>query len=314
MEPIWFDAIIAGILLFTTIRGAMKGLVWQLAWIAAIVVCFAFSETVSLTVAEWIPVERPLNRWIAMLALYLVAAVACFGVAHKLRDWIEKARFQDVDRHFGALLGFLKGAIFALVLTFFAVTLSKAARQAALQSHSGYAAAFVMAKLHPVMPAELHDILHPYIHHLDGAEPKGVQLADDDGGGSAAGSSDSEADPSSESPPRQGGAASPKSSASSASAVARRRLLNRIAEFYTQFPEERRWFVEQTTGRLTGVPDDVALDVLHDWMADLQLEAPDPEPRTDIETSLASRIQLHLRRRRDAAKSARESAGQSDRR
>ena len=163
----YFDLLIGGILLLGAVRGAKKGIVWQLAVIAAIVLCFLFAESGSQYIAPLFPVEAPLNRWLAMLALYVGLALVCFAVARVLRGWIEKAKFEEFDRHLGALLGLLKGAVFALVLIFFVVTISERLRGQVMNSYSGYAAAIVMDRLHPVMPEELHAVLEPYIHQLD---------------------------------------------------------------------------------------------------------------------------------------------------
>lgn len=163
----FYDLLMLGVLIFATARGAAKGIVWQLATIAALVLCFAFSESLSLAVAPLITVKPPLNRWIAMFALYLVFSFASFAAARNLREWIEKAKFVEYDRHLGGLFGLIKGGVFCLFVTFFAVTLSKSARAYIFDSYSGYAAAVVMDQLHPVMPDGLHNVLEPYIHRLD---------------------------------------------------------------------------------------------------------------------------------------------------
>lgn len=162
----WYDLLIFAFLVFSVIRGAQKGIVWQLATIGAIILCFAFAETASLAVAPLIMVKPPLNRWIAMLGLYIVFAMMSFGAARQLKAWLEKAQFVEFDRHLGALLGFAKGSLLALVATFFVVTLSESMRGNVLASRSGYAAAIVMTHLHPVMPDELHDIIDPYLYEF----------------------------------------------------------------------------------------------------------------------------------------------------
>ena len=162
-----FDLIVVAILILATIRGASKGVVWQLAIISALVLCFAFAETLSLSLAPMITVKPPLNRWIAMFILYIGFSFACFAAARSLKDWIERSRYSEYDRHLGSLLGFAKGVLTCLVLTFFIVTLSPAARGHILESRSGHAAAVIMDRLHPVMPIELQAILEPYIHQLD---------------------------------------------------------------------------------------------------------------------------------------------------
>jgi membrane protein required for colicin V production len=164
-----YDLIVLAILVFSAIRGAIKGLVWQLAIIATLVLCFAFSGTGSVLIAPKIPLDPPLNRWVAMLVLYIVLSFAAFGVARLLHGWIEKMKFKEYDRHLGFLFGLIKGITFCLVLTFFIVTLSEGQRGNVMASYSGHAAAIIMDRLHPVMPQELHDVLEPYIHQLDRA-------------------------------------------------------------------------------------------------------------------------------------------------
>jgi len=163
----WYDLLILAILIYSLIRGAMKGMIWQLAAISAIVLCFFFSESASLLIAPHIGLKAPLNRWISMLLLYFVFSFASFAAARALREGLEKAKFQDFDRHLGALFGLAKGVIFAVVLTCFVVTIWEGSRGYIVGTHSGYYAAVLMDRLHPVMPEELGKVLEPYIHKLD---------------------------------------------------------------------------------------------------------------------------------------------------
>lgn len=166
-----FDLFIAGILLITTIRGAAKGVAWQLAGIGALVLCFLFATPLSLAVAPMIKLAPPLNRWVAMLGIYLVFSFGTFAIARGFREALEKAKFVEFDRHMGALFGLAKGAILGLVITFFSVAMSEKAREYILKTYTGYASAHIMNALHPVMPKELHAILEPYIHELDAVDP-----------------------------------------------------------------------------------------------------------------------------------------------
>lgn len=163
----WYDLLILAILIYSLIRGAMKGIIWQLAAIAAIVLCFFFSESASLLIAPHIGLKAPLNRWVAMLLLYFVFSFASFALARALREGLEKAKFEDFDRHLGALFGLAKGVLFAVVLTFFVVTIWEGSRSYITQTYSGYYAAVLMDRLHPVMPEELTKVLDPYINNLD---------------------------------------------------------------------------------------------------------------------------------------------------
>ena len=62
----WYDFVILGILGYSAIRGAMKGFVWQVAVIAALLFCFFFSDTLAQQIAPHITLEEPFNRWVAM--------------------------------------------------------------------------------------------------------------------------------------------------------------------------------------------------------------------------------------------------------
>lgn len=311
----WYDILILVILGYATIRGAQKGLIWQLAWIAAIVLCFAFSETLSLKLAPFVEsagVEPPLSRWVAMFLLYLVFAFASFLVARKIGDWIERHRFVEFDRHLGAIFGFIKGVTFCLVLTFFAVTLSTAGRETIMESRSGYAAAIVMDRLHAVMPDELHAVLEPYIHQLDRPGMDLKHAHDHD--------SDHHAAHDDAPPHRDEGAdadertkrglldlipklavpapGEPEPRADSPTAPDRDRLLTDIAAVYSDHPEARATVVEEIELSLSGLPDRVALGVLEDWRADLLALDPDPDP----ETSMTTRLDLRILRQLSLAK------------
>lgn len=166
----WYDIAVLVVLGFALLHGAMKGFVWQLATIAALVCGFGFATSFSPAVAAYLPAKPPLNRWLAMFVLYLAISFVAFAVGRTLKDWIDKARFGAYDRHLGALFGLVKGVLFSLVVTFFIVTLSVEMRETVLNSRSGQAAAIIMDRLHPVLPEELHELLEPYIHRLDKAE------------------------------------------------------------------------------------------------------------------------------------------------
>jgi uncharacterized membrane protein required for colicin V production len=168
----WYDLLTLGILMYAMFRGAMKGIVWQLATIAALLLCFFFSGSLSATLAPFIRVEPPLNRWIAMLVLYLGFSFVCFGIARVLHEGIEQMRIEALDRHLGALLGLIKGGMFSLFLTFFLVTLSHSARESIINSESGYIAAVTIDRLDPVIPGDLHALLDPYLRRLD---PEGIE-------------------------------------------------------------------------------------------------------------------------------------------
>ena len=138
-----------------------------MAAIAALILCFAFAESLSLQLAPMINVKPPLNRWIAMLVIYIGFSFISFTLARSLKSAIDSMKFNEFDRHLGSVLGLLKGIIFSLFLTFFLITISETARATVLTSHSGYAAAVILDELAPVMPKGFHDVLDSYLAELD---------------------------------------------------------------------------------------------------------------------------------------------------
>lgn len=164
----WYDVMMIAFLLFAVYRGARRGLIWQLAAISAIVLCFVFAQTLSVTIAPMLPgLKPPLNRWAAMFLLYVGFSFISFAAARILKEALERAKFEEFDRHLGAVFGLLKGVVFCLVVTFFAVTLAEDQRSNILASYSGRGAGFLMNRLHPILPDELHDVLEPYLDQID---------------------------------------------------------------------------------------------------------------------------------------------------
>ena len=160
----WYDLIVFLILAYSAYKGALKGVVWQFAAIGGIILCFAFSEPLSLLVTPYISLEPPLDRWVAMLLFYLVFSFLSFFIARQLKSWIERKRFDEYDRHLGALFGFAKGTIFCLVLTFFLGPMTYGSmRTSVLSSFSGRVAVQVMHTLAPLLPDGLTDVIAPYL-------------------------------------------------------------------------------------------------------------------------------------------------------
>lgn len=160
----WYDLLVLAILGYFALRGAARGLLSQLASIAAIVVCFVFSESFSAVFGPMVNLTPPLNNWVAMAGAYLVCTVIAFGLARVLDDWVARAKLESFNQHLGFLFGLAKGVVLCLVMTFFLVTLSPAARSSLSNSKAAYAAAHIMDKLHPIMPEKLQEALAKYLH------------------------------------------------------------------------------------------------------------------------------------------------------
>jgi membrane protein required for colicin V production len=162
----WYDFAVLGVLVFCMARGASRGLVFQLATIAGIVLCLMFAETFSGIVGPHISLKPPLNEWVTMFGAYLFFSFIAFGAARMLTKGIEGAGLKEYNSHLGAVFGLAKGVVVCLVATFFLATLD-ATHNVIANSKSGYYAAITMQKIHPIMPEKLHDALNRYIHSLD---------------------------------------------------------------------------------------------------------------------------------------------------
>jgi uncharacterized membrane protein required for colicin V production len=162
----WYDFAVLGVLVFCMARGASRGLVFQLATIAGIVLCLMFAETFSGIVGPHVSLQPPLNEWVTMFGAYLFFSFIAFGAARMLTKGIEGAGLKEYNSHLGAVFGLAKGVVVCLVATFFLATLD-ATHNVIANSKSGYYAAITMQKIHPIMPEKLHDALNRYIHSLD---------------------------------------------------------------------------------------------------------------------------------------------------
>lgn len=162
----WYDVFVVAILIVGMVRGAVRGVVWQLAGIAGIILCLVFAETISHVGAPLVKLEPPLNQWVVMFVAYLFFSFVSFGFARLINTGLEKAQLKEFNKHLGAVFGLVKGAALCLVITFFLVTLSERTRDMLKTSKSARYAAILMDRLHPVMPEKLRGALSLYIHDL----------------------------------------------------------------------------------------------------------------------------------------------------
>lgn len=177
---VWYDFVMLGILVIAAWQGAARGLIMQLTWIVAIVLCFKFSDKLSPSVEPLISVEsEKLRHWIAMLVLYLGFSLGTFLVARSLSNAIEKAKFQEFDRQLGGLFGLLKGALVCLVVTFFAVTLSENLRQTVRKSKTGHIACVFLDNAQPLIPEDAHPVIHSTLERYDSRLNLGDHLGEE---------------------------------------------------------------------------------------------------------------------------------------
>jgi membrane protein required for colicin V production len=175
----WYDILMIAVLAGATIFGAWKGMAWQVASVASLVlsyfVCLKFSASLAPVFGE----NAPWNRFIAMLVLYLATGAAVWLAFRLVAGALDRIKLRDFDHQIGAIFGLLKGVLLCLAITFFAIALSPDMREHILQSRSGRAMAVLLDKADAVMPPELHEVLGPYLNKLeDGLNPNSSQNAE----------------------------------------------------------------------------------------------------------------------------------------
>jgi len=162
-----YDIAMIAILIFSLGFGLWKGMAWQLAALASLVLSAGAAVHFSGPLAPRIGLQAPLNRWVAMLMIYAVTALLIWILFRMISGMIERVKLKEFDRQMGGLLGLAKGVLWCVIVTFFAVTLSEPLRQAVLHSHSGYYIAVLIHHAEPVIPDEIRGFVGEYIDELD---------------------------------------------------------------------------------------------------------------------------------------------------
>lgn len=162
-----YDLFMLAVLVACMLFGAWKGMAWQVAALAALVVSAIVAARCSGPLAPYISVEEPWNRCLAMLVLYVVTSLIIWMLFRIVAKAIDRVKLKEFDKQLGALFGLAKGVLWCLVITFFAVTLSESARQRVLRSRSGYFAAKLIHRAAPALPPSVREVLGEYIDELD---------------------------------------------------------------------------------------------------------------------------------------------------
>lgn len=160
-----YDIIMLVVLVGATIFGFWKGMAWQIASLASLVVSYFASLKFSEQLAPLFG-QPPLNRFAAMGAIYVGTSFVIWTLFRLISGVIDKVRLEAFDKQLGAIIGFAKGVLLCLVITFFAVSVP-AGRNTVVGSQSGHYIVALLDKAHSVVPPELHQVVDPYINKLE---------------------------------------------------------------------------------------------------------------------------------------------------
>lgn len=152
---------------YFTIKGATRGLVSQITWIGALILCFKFSGLLTPLIEPAIAVDPPLRKWIAMAIVYIGLCLGVFLAAGMLRNWLEKAKLNDFDRHLGSILGLSIGVVVCMTALFFLLTIWPSSLETIRRSWSGRTAGIIINQVDPLLhltPEGAEDQVRAVIH------------------------------------------------------------------------------------------------------------------------------------------------------
>ena len=155
-----FDLIILAILAALTLRGIWKGMISQLVSVAAIFVCWIVATRFGSLVAPTIPVEAPWDQVLAMGIVFLITWIAIRFAHAALEKIIKHWHLEKLNKLLGGALGFAKGLLICLILTFFAVMVSETSRDVVFNSKSGFHMVKLIAQIGLFVPKNSYEFVH----------------------------------------------------------------------------------------------------------------------------------------------------------
>jgi membrane protein required for colicin V production len=150
-----YDAAMIAVVIAGMIWGALRGITWQVASIASLVLGYVVALPVSAQIAPYFPGSPIVARALAMLACYVAVSGGIYLVAWSIRTILKQWKFEAYDRHLGMILGGTEGALLGIVGTLFVLSLAPASRQPIMASTSGKIVGSVLSVAEPALPGEL---------------------------------------------------------------------------------------------------------------------------------------------------------------
>lgn len=188
-----YDFLMLAILAGAILWGLYKGMAWQVASFASLVASYFISVQLREPVANALGLQPPWGTTAAMLGLYMATSLIIWVVFSMINKTLTNFELKGWDRQIGAGLGFVKGVLLCIIVTMFAVALTKdESRQQIVQSKSGFYITKVIHNLQGVMPAEVSQVVGPFIERynqrINGENPDWfAETGDGNSGGSFGG-------------------------------------------------------------------------------------------------------------------------------
>lgn len=157
-----YDGIMAAVLIAGMIRGAWRGITWQLASLGSLVLGYLFSYPISAVIAPKLPGTPEAARAMSMAAAYVVVSCAVFAAAWMVRNVLSRMKFEAYDRHLGMMLGGAEGIVVGILGTMLVTSVAPTTRDPIFASTSGKVVTAVVGVVGPILPAEVRTALAPY--------------------------------------------------------------------------------------------------------------------------------------------------------
>src|SRR3954467_9465027 len=104
-----YDMLMLAVLVAATVFGFWKGMAWQIASLASLIVSYFASLRFSTQLAPMFGQNAPLNRLSAMLAIYVATSFVVWMIFRLVSELIDRVKLESFDRQLGGILGFAKG-------------------------------------------------------------------------------------------------------------------------------------------------------------------------------------------------------------
>src|SRR4051794_3615632 len=98
-----YDVLMVLVLVGATIFGFWKGMAWQIASLASFVASYFISLRFSDKLAPMFGAQAPLNRYSAMLAIYVGSSFIIWMLFRMVSGAIDKVRLESFDKQLGAI-------------------------------------------------------------------------------------------------------------------------------------------------------------------------------------------------------------------
>lgn len=174
-----YDLLMLAILGGLTIYGYFKGMAWQIAYITSFVASYFVAVRYADRLAPNITfVNPPANKFAAMLIVYAGCAFAVWMLFRIVRKAIDSVKMDGFDHQMGAIIGFARGVLWCVGVTFFAVTLLPPTfKQQIIGSQSGRYIARLLDETDSLFPPEVHQVIGPYLDRLESELGSGAPAA-----------------------------------------------------------------------------------------------------------------------------------------